>query len=234
MPQNDLTLHEAALTFKTPDAESLMAEAKQAQQTADFIVIVDQQSLEFATKEMNAMSARLKELDKLRKSITQPMDQAKKGVMALFNPPTEMYKRSIAVIKEGIARYTLEQERKAAEERARAEAMAEAERKALEARAAESETPQEAAAIREAAAMVIADAPAAPAKVKGMSTTKRWRGVVVDLGLFLEYAAKHPEVQQCFEVRQGALDRFIAATGGTVNIPGVEARQEVIVSSRGA
>ena len=233
MSDFDVTLHEASLTYKAPDQKAMLLEAERAASTAAFIEIVDQDSLTFATAELNDMTKRLKELDKLRKSITAPMDQAKKAVMALFNPVTDSYKNSIAIIKDGIGRYTLEQERKAAEAAAEAEARAQAEREALEARAKESECEQEAAAIREAAAMIVADAPKAVSKAKGMSTSKKWRGKVVDLPAFLEFAAKHPELHACIEVKSGPLDRFIAATGGVVSIPGVEVSQEVIVSSRG-
>lgn len=237
MPDNQkpaMVLHEASLTYRTPDEGSLLDEARSARQTADFLIITDQQSLDIATAEMNRMSARVKELEKIRKSITAPMDLAKKNVMALFNPATTLYKDAITIIKGGIARYTLEQERKAAEERAAAEARAAAERQALEQQAEESDSPEQAEAMRAAAAMVVADATAAVTKAKGMSTSKKWRGCVVDLAAFLGYVSTHPELQGCIDVKQGALDRYIAATGGVVQIPGVEVKQEVIVSSRGA
>lgn len=232
-PKTEISLHEASLSYRMPDGSSLIAEARSARHTADFLIITDQDSLDIATGEMNAMSQRLKELEKVRKSITQPMDQAKKSVMDLFRPATTMYQEAIQVIKGGIARYTLEQERKATEERAAAEAKAAAERQALEKQAEESDSPEHAEAMRAAAAMVVADAPAAKTKAKGMTTSKRWRGVVADMSDFLAYAATHPELHNCIEVKQGALDRYVSDTGGVVKIPGVEVKQEVIVSSRG-
>ena len=86
--------------------------------------------------------------------------------------------------------------------------------------------------IRETAALVTA-APAvtAPAKVKGMSVKKVWKGQVVDLPAFLKAAAENPALAALVEVKQGALDKFISANGGTVTILGVEVRQETQVAS---
>lgn len=222
------------VTLHTPDPAALLAEAENARSTADFLVIFDEESMKIATDELNIMSKRLKEIEKVRKSITGPLDAAKKNIMGLFKPATEKYAESIAIVKDGIARYTIEQEQKAAAARIEAERQAEAERKAFEEQAKQSDSPEQAEALLEAASMIVADAPAPVAKVKGVSTSKKWRGSVKDLAAFLRYAADHPELHGCVEVKQGALDRFIAATGGAIEIPGVEVSQSVIVSSRSA
>lgn len=229
----EIALRSAELNYQLPDASALIAEGEDARDTAAFLVIVDEESLKTAVNEMNGMTSRVKALEKIRKSITSPMDVAKKNVMALFKPAIEGYQDGIATIKRAIGDYTLAQEKAAAEARAKAEALAAAERKALEQKAAEAESPEEAGAIQEAAAMVVAaPAPVATTKAKGMSTTKRLKGTVTDLVAFLRYVADHPELLGCVEVKAGALDRYIAATGGVVQIPGVTIKQEVIVSSR--
>lgn len=222
------------LVYKTPDAADLQIEAVSAKNTAAVVsVIVDQESLELAKDEMNAMTKRIKELETTRKSITVPLDQAKKGIMELFRPAVESLKESVSIIKAGISTYLMEQERKAAEERAKAEAEAAAERKALEDKAKEAETPQQAEALQQAAALVVADVPEKPIeKVAGMSTSKKWKAKVTDLPAFLAYAAEHAELHECVEVKVAKLERFISATGGTITIPGVEAFQTMIVSSR--
>lgn len=223
------------LVYKTPDSHDILVEAASAQNSAAMCsCIVDQESLEIAKDEMNAMAKRVKELEAMRKSITGPLDQAKKQVMDLFRPAVDGYKTSIDVIKRAIAEYLTEQERAAAEARAKAEAEAEAERKALEVKAKEAETPQQAEALQQAAALVVADVPEKPVeKVSGMSTSKKWKAKVVDLPAFLAYAAEHPELHECIEVKAAKLERFISATGGTITIPGVEAFQAMVVSSRG-
>lgn len=223
------------LTYKTPDAADLQIEAVSARNTATMVcVIVDKESLELAKDEMNAMTKRIKELETLRKGITGPLDAAKKGVMDLFRPAVDGYKAAVADIKAAISDYLLEQERKAAEERAKAEAEAAAERKALEDKAKEAETPQQAEALQQAAALVVADLPEkVTEKVSGMSTSKKWKARVTDMHAFLQYVAEHPELADCVEVKTAALERFISATGGTITIPGVEAFQAMVVSSRG-
>lgn len=222
------------ISLAMPEQSALIAEADDAKSTADFLVVTDEESLKIAKDEMNAMTKRMKALDAKRKEITKPLDDAKKAVMNLFKPPIDTYQGAINVIKFGIARYVEDQERIAAEARMRAEAEAAAARAALEAKAREAETPQEAEVIKEAAALVVPAAVTAKpaAKVSGMSTQKVWRGRVVDMGAFLAHVAIHPECFDLIEVKQGALDRFIRATGGAVAIPGVETHQETIVSSR--
>ena len=216
-------LQTKSFTYQAPDAHALLVEAFSAQNTAVMVCcIVDQESLELAKDEMNAMSKRVKELEAMRKSITAPLDTAKKGVMDLFRPPVDGYKTAIAQIKTAIADYLLKQEREAAEARAKAEAEAAAERKALEDKAKEAETPQQAEVPQKAVE-----------KVGGMSTSKKWWAKVNDLPAFLRYVADHPELIECVEVKAAKLERYISATGGTIEIPGVEAHQEMIVSSRG-
>lgn len=231
----DTKMKDQVVCFQTPDANALMVEARAAKNTAVVVsVIVDQESLELAKDEMNAMTKRIKELETARKSITGPLDQAKKGVMELFRPAVDSLKDSVSIIKDGISTYLLEQERKAAEERAKAEAAAAAERKAIEEKAKEAETPQQAEALQQAAQLVVAEVPEKKVeKVSGMSTSKKWKAKVTDLQAFLAYVVEHPELANCIEIKTSVLERFITATGGTVTIPGVEAFQAMIVSSRG-
>lgn len=222
------------LAVQIPATELLAKEAESARATADFLVVSDETSLQCATDEMNGMNKRLKELDKLRKSITKPIDDAKKRVMEAFRPTTDAYTESIAIIKAGIAQYVNEQEHILAEERAKAEKAAEEERAALEAQAQTAETDEEKAAIAQAAALVTA-APVEEKveKPKGMSTRKVFKVDVLDLSAFLKYAAEHPEVQECIEVKTAALERYVTSTGNSITLPGINVRQETIVSSRG-
>ena len=108
------------LAYQLPDQSALAAEGAAAKATASILVIDDQKSLEIATQEMTALAKRRKELEAARKAITGPLDQAKKSTMALFKPVIQDIDDAIAAIKDGIARYTVEQERLAAIERAKA------------------------------------------------------------------------------------------------------------------
>lgn len=224
---------ETTLTIRTPDQTQLLNECLAAKNTAALIVIMNDGDLQFATDQMNLMSKRVKELESLRKSITSPIDTAKKNVMALFKPFTESFQDSIGKIKSEIAKYTVQKEREAAEARAKAEREAAETRKALEAKAKEAETPEQAEALQEAAALVTADPVARIEKTKGLSTTKVWKAKVTDVPAFLVHVATHPELANCIEINLHAIERFVTATGGTINIPGIELKQEVRVSSRG-
>lgn len=233
--KNEIPDGKLSFDIDVPKAEDLELEGTAAVNSAEFLVISDEDGLKRATFEMNAYTKRIKELEKARKTITGPLDASKKAVMNLFRPAIDGYTQAAGIIKHAIGRYVTEQERIAAEARAKAEAIAAEERRKLEeqAKAAEAaQAPEAAAVIRETAALVTA-APAvtAPAKVKGMSVKKVWKGQVVDLPAFLKAAAENPALAALVEVKQGALDKFISANGGTVTIPGVEVRQETQVAS---
>lgn len=225
--------NDTTLTIKTPDPIQLSNEGLAAKNTAALIVIMNDSDLQYATEQMNRMSKRVKELDAIRKSITSPLDAAKKNVMALFKPVTESYQDSIGKVKTEIAKYTVQKEREAAEARAKAELEAAETRKALVEKAKEAETPEQAEALQEAAALVTAEPVAKIEKTKGLSTTKVWKAKVTDVPAFLVYVATHPELAQCVEINVHAIERFVTATGGTITIPGIELNQEVRVSSRG-
>ena len=207
MKSTDIITVDQTLTIRRPDARVLLEEAQAVRDRADFLIVDDDQGLAIASEDLAALSKRAKEIEAARKLFVKPLDDCKKEIQAVFKPAQNLYDEAIRIIKRGIADYTVEQERKAAEARAKAEA--------------------------EAAALVVAAVPEKAAKPKGVSTSKKWRGKVTDLAAFLHYAADHPEVQACVEVKAGALDRIIAATGGAVEIPGVEAYQETIIASRG-
>lgn len=158
------------VTIQVPEQNQLLSEAAAAQNTASLIIIQNESDLQFATEQMNGMSKRVKELDTLRKSITSPLDAAKKNVMALFKPVTNNYQISIGKIKSEIAKYTVQKEREAAEARAKAELEAQQTRKALEEKAKEAETPEQAEALQEAAALVTAEPVAKIEKTKGLES----------------------------------------------------------------
>ena len=247
----------APITFNLPlpTAEELDREVEIARNFADFLQIDNQEDLDRASDEMNAYAARVKELEAARKSLTKPIDDAKKRVMDRFRPAIDGLNEVVRTAKTSIAAYVEAEERKAAEARARAEAEAAAQRAELERQAAEARARAEAAEARqpegaapsaeatnaqieaetleEAAALVVA-APAveAPAKPKGASIRKVWKAKVVDLPAFIKYAAEHPEVHGCISVSEAALAKYIGATDGVITLPGVEAHQEASVAAR--
>ena len=176
------------LVFEAPEAQTLMMEAQAARNTADLLVILDDQGLEIAKNEMNAMTKQIKLLESKRKELTGPLDQAKKGIMDLFREPVESYKESVKIIKAGIAEYLRQKERKAAEERAKAEAVAAAERKALEEKVKAAECAEQAEAYQKAASLVVAGPTKTQVKKVQLLSQQIWLDVVQTLNLVKEFA----------------------------------------------
>ena len=197
------------VAYEVPNQADLLTEGEAAVNSANFmgVAIANDADCAAATAEMNACAKRLKELDALRKSITKPMDEAKKAVMALFNPVTEKYTQAVAIYKAGIADY-----------RRRVEAEAMAARLAAEAAAA---------------SIVATPIVAAPKKIEGATVRKKLKAEVTDLAAYLHYVADHPELHATISVKAAALDRFIAATGGAVRVPGVAVHEETSIACRG-
>lgn len=222
------------VSYEVPNQADLLTEGEAAVNSANFmgVAIANDADCAAATAEMNACAKRLKELDALRKSITKPMDEAKKAVMALFNPVTEKYTQAVAIYKAGIADYQRRIEAEAMAARLAAEAAAAQQRQALEIAAQQSTDACEREALQEAAASIIAAPVVVAAKVEGATVRKKLKAEVVDLAAFLRYAADHPELHGCISVKAGALDRYVAATGGAVEIAGVKVHEETTIACR--
>lgn len=226
-----LTTVDSTLIYKKPDSAQLLTEATMASDTASFIVITDAETLAFATSEMNAYAKRIKELDAMRKAITKPMDDAKKGVMALFKPAIERYTAAVGTLKDGIAAYQLEKQRIAAEANADAERKAAAEREALKAEAEKAETAEEREALMEVASAVVAVETKAE-KPEGVTLVKRWKAKVDDKAAFVRYVSEHPEMLDCLDVNTSAINAFARQTAGSVKVDGLTVYQDVSVACR--
>lgn len=223
------------VSYEVPNQADLLTEGEAAVNSANFmgVAIANDADCAAATAEMNACAKRLKELDALRKSITKPMDEAKKAVMALFNPVTEKYTQAVAIYKAGIADYQRRIEAEAMAARLAAEAAAQ-QRQALEIAAQQSTDACEREALQEAAASIVATpVVAAPKKIEGATVRKKLKAEVTDLAAYLHYVADHPELHATISVKAAALDRFISATGGAVRVPGVAVHEETSIACRG-
>src|SRR5690606_7310347 len=70
-----------------------------------------QEQYDEAGDTLRNVTSQLKQLDEVRKSMTRPIDDAKKAVMDAFRPKESQLKAIQASIKRGIAAYVQEQER---------------------------------------------------------------------------------------------------------------------------
>jgi len=188
------------------------------------ITIASQAELELASEVLKEVKARYKELDTQRKSITKPIDDAKKAVMELFKDPLELLEKAESKLKRMMLGYTEEQERKAREEQLRlqrlAEQEAEKEKKKLEAKiekAIQKGDEEKAAELELQKEMVIpVEVPVIQPKVeapKGVSYREDWRAEIVDEKLI---------PREFLIPNLTALNKIAVATKGSIEIPGVK------------
>lgn len=225
--ENNINVHidTAEEQKKTADVPALCEKAN--------LVIANQEQYETAGTVLKEVKSRYNELDKQRKSITKPLDDAKKAVMDLFKQPLSLLETAEKKIKGLMVGYADEQERKAKEEQLRlqrlADAEAEKERKKLEAKIARAEASGKLEKAEELEAQKDAieaiDVPVIVPQAetqKGISYREKWSAVVVDEKLV---------PREYLIVNQSALDKVAAATKGSLSIPGVKFEMKKIVAA---
>lgn len=196
-------------------------------QEAGALTIKTQEDYIAAGDLRSRLKGKIKKLEELRKGITVPLDNAKKAVMALFNPPTERLNEAVSRVDQLTIAYDDEQQRKATEEQARLNAKAEKERLEAERKAkefADKGNDKKAEEWLEKAETKVAPVvEAATPKVSGQGIQERWYAEVIDFkALSDDY--KLPN--------QSALDKLAQALKGKANIAGVKFYSKKIVSGR--
>lgn len=181
---------------------------------------------------LKEVKGRAKALEEARKTITAPLDRAKKAVMDLFRDPADFLAKAETNLKRAMLTYSQEQERIRQEQERKLREQAEREearkRKELEARAQKAEekgNAEKAEALREQAEEVHVPRPIVPPsanRIAGIGERKVWKFRLVDVNkLPREYMI--PD-----EKALGALAR---STQGRLTIPGVEFYSESTLSS---
>lgn len=231
--KDDKQTNNIQIIVNTQDEEKKTEDVPALAGKAD-LVISNQEQYENANVILKEIKTRWKELDEERKSITKPMDDAKKRIMDLFKKPLDLLESAENKIKKLMIGYTQEQERIAREEQERlqkeADKIAEEERKKLEAKKARAEASGKTEKAEELAmqieTIIPAQAPVVTAnigKVSGVSYKDKWSAEVVDFNLLPnEYKIAN----------QQALDKVAQATKGGITIPGVKFKSEKILASR--
>jgi hypothetical protein len=121
-----------ALQISQPD-QTLFKSATSALNTARAYEIDSADMRDMAARDLVKVAGLKKSLESNRKSITVPIDNAKKAVMDLFRSPTEYLDQAETILKTAISSYDREQQRLRLAEQARLEEAARAERARLEA-----------------------------------------------------------------------------------------------------
>jgi uncharacterized membrane protein YqiK len=125
------------ITYDTSSVNGLVKQAEQFNAQAKRYVITSENLYKAAADDLANVKAFAKTVDEQRKAITQPLDVAKKSVMALYNPAVDFLEDAEIILKAAMVKYVNEQERIAAESRRVAEVAAAAERAELVKQAAE-------------------------------------------------------------------------------------------------
>jgi hypothetical protein len=206
---------------------------------ASYAVIATPDEYEAAGLDLQSVKSAQKALEAARTKVTVPLNQVVKAVNELFKKPAEALDQAEAIIKRGMLAYTVKAEQ---ERRAQEAAIAEANRKEQERLLAQA-AKAEAAGKAEKAEAIRANAVAIPQsveiassvpKVSGQSTRSVWKAVVKDKAAFVRYVAEHPEWLSLLDVNEPGLNGLARSQKAALALPGVEAVEEKILSSRAA
>lgn len=207
-----------------------------AQAKANIVVIDDQTTYEMASEIVNKIKGRRKEIDEMRKFIVDPLNKAKDAVQAIFVPVLADYDAAEKIVKTKMVTYITEQDAIRVREQAEADRVAREAALKAEKEAAKLEKKghvEAAEAVREMAA--VASAPViAPTvtQVGGNSIRHKLVGEVVDKEAFVQFIALNSIYLNVLDVNQGALNKWLAATDGKLEIPGMKIRKDAIMAVR--
>lgn len=122
MPTKEPTV----VTYRKADSEKALsthkALATRTKNEVEKLTINSPEAYDKAVEKLAQVKKYKKELETKRKTITDPLEQAKKATMALFNPVKAVLEATEKVLAGGILTYRQEQERIEAEKQAELEA----------------------------------------------------------------------------------------------------------------
>lgn len=222
---NAPTTTAVTLEYQQPVEQDLQNTQNYYTRMVDVFVVDSAQMYEIGVNELKKIKAKAKELEEQRKSITAPMDLAKKTVMDMYRPATDSLTYAEKTLKGKLMAY--DEEQQAIQRQRQAEAEAEAERQRLllaeQAQQAEQSGNQAMAdALLETACIVVApvvikDVP----KVSGVSTRITWKAEVTDKLALVKYIAEHPEYIDMMDANASVLNKFAGAMKQNAKIGGV-------------
>jgi hypothetical protein len=198
------------------------------------IKILNQEVYDAATEITVQIKKRYKELDERRKSITKPMDAQKKAVMDVYNPALKLLEDSEKTLKKAMLDYIEEQDHKAKLEQKRLQDLEDKrvadEKKKLEARIERAKESGKTEKVEELEAkkeeVVSASVPIIAPQYKvpeGQSFKDNWKAIVINANLVPR--------EWCIP-NEKALNDFAKSTKGTIQIAGIEFKNEKILNQR--
>lgn len=217
----------------TPEAKKLSTQAENYVTVADGLQITTHGQYQDAGGVLKQIKAKAKELTDTRLSITRPMDEAKKKVMAFFKTPLDFLTSAEGIIKPRMISFNEaeEKKRRADEEKVRKEAEKEAayQAKLAEKRAQTQEKygkTEEAEAIREevAAAPVVVPIPSRERpKAAGVAMRTTWSAEVTDKMALIKAVAAGQVPPSVLDANMKVLNGMARSLKRELNYDGVKA-----------
>jgi hypothetical protein len=208
-------------------AEDFALEAADMNKEVIATIISNQVDYDTASVTLRRIKLKYNEIEDIRKSITQPLDIAKKAVMDLFRGPLETLSKAENTLKTAILTYMDMEETKRKEIEDRIRRDVEKKRQEAEAKAAalrEAGKEAQAQKYEDKAAQFVAPTIAPTIeKAEGQAVKIQWTTQVVNFAL-LPDEYKIPNMT--------ALNKVAQATKGSIRIPGTIFVSEKILSSR--
>ncbi|MDE3023249.1 MAG: hypothetical protein KGI54_15605 [Pseudomonadota bacterium] len=218
------------------EAARLNGEAAGILEIAKCYEIDSHEMYAMAADELKKIKARAKELDEKRRAITGPLDEVKKQIMGLFNPPLQMLEQAEAILKLAIGSYHAKMDQKLREAEAQAQAHARKERERLNKFATielEKGNEEKAAMLQEQATFTQPIAAVQPkAKASGISTREIWHAEITDKMALIKAVAAGQVSHTVIDANMIALNKIAVALKGDMNYPGVCAVMEKSIAAR--
>jgi len=241
--------------IKVDSVDKAIQESHDAFESVNIIAIKDQATYENVAEIRQVVNSKIKELNKERKTITDPLNVAKNKIIALFKKPITMCEEVISVCDSKLVEWTDKQEKLRKEQQEKLDRQAEKEREKREEEERkwqEKEDANRAEADRllkegreEEARKANAEAEKAAAKVeeKQVKAAEIIAPVIapkVEKVKGVHFTEKFSGEVTDFSilsddykiVDQSKLNKVIQATKGTLAIPGVKIKVEKIVNTR--
>ena len=232
-----IEMEPAAITYQHPEQSALSEAADRVLIVAKSFVIDSPDMATIAAEELAKIKGHIKRLDDERKSITKPMDEAKKNVMDIYKPALETFGQAETFLKQAILNFQQEEDRKARIAAAERERIAAAERAKLEVKAEKLEARGKDSSAVRLQAELVSVAPVvtpAPVKLSGTSSRSVWKAKVTDKLALVKYIAENPSWLHLLDVSESAIGAQAKAMKTASPIPGLEFYEEKVLSARAA
>lgn len=205
------------ISIPAPDNTPLR-EAELALAWARQFPITSPESYACAAEERKSIKRQWKALEELRKKTLKPIDDARKGVQALFTPALDALKEADDIMERGMLDYRSAEQR-AAQEAARIEAeRLRKEQEALATMAEQCGDPETAEDLRGQSVHVPV---AAPVAADGTWPVTRWTAELTNIRLLCAAIAAGAAPEELVQLNQPAANRMATALRDAVSYPGL-------------